>query len=366
MMVRTYAGLILVVVITSLVGCMGGGPEQRVVNNGQDRIALGSTMVYPTDSVAGDVIFAGSEVTFTGSAGGDYLGAGGSQKIGGRIHGSIRAVGGDIHSLGTVDRNATIAGGNVALDSTGVIGGNAYIVGGNVGINGAIRGGLLASGGMVVLNGPVGRDVEVSGGGLRLGPHAQIAGNLRYRVPKDKVTIDRAARVVGTTTALPVSTKPGLRGLLWVLGFFLAGIVVVSLFPGFTSEAAEILPLRPIRSALVGLGWAVLLPCAIIIAAVTIIGLPLAILTAALYMVVLVLGDVPFALWLGRLLLGARAGVGRRGALLSYFVGGLLLLLLGLIPVAGKFVMIVATVLGLGAIMLRAKALREAAPMESA
>jgi hypothetical protein len=363
MLIRTHYRLILVVVVASLLGCIGGGPERMFVKNGEDLIVLGSTMVYPADSIAGDVIFAGGEFTFTGSAGGDYLGAGGSQTIGGRIHGSIRAAGGEIHAASTVDRNATIAGGNVTLDSTGTIAGNAYIVGGNVGINGAVRGSLMASGGRVVLNGPVGRDVEVSAGELRLGPHAQIAGNLRYRVAKDKVTIDRAARVAGTTTALPVSTRPGLRGILWVLGFFLAGLVVVALFPGFTSDAADILPLRPVRSALVGLGWAILVPCAIVIATITMIGLPLAIITAALYMVVLILSDVPFALWLGRLLLGARAGVGRQGALLNFFVGGIMLLLVGLVPIVGKFVMIIASILGLGAIMLRAKALRETAPM---
>ncbi|HEX9309706.1 MAG TPA: hypothetical protein VF887_02745 [Gemmatimonadaceae bacterium] len=362
MMVRSHR-LILVVVVASLVGCIGGGPERMFTKNGEDLIVLGSTMIYPADSIAGDVIFAGGEFRFTGSSGGDYLGAGGSQTIGGRIHGSIRAAGGDVHAVSTVDRNATIAGGNVTLDSTGAIAGNAYIIGGNVGINGTVRGSLMATGGRVVLNGPVGRDVEVSAGELHLGPHAQIAGNLRYRVPKDKVTIDRAARVSGTTTALPVSTGLGLRGTLWVLGFFLAGVVVVALFPGFASDAADILPLRPVRSALVGLGWAVLVPCAIVIAAITVIGLPLAIITAALYMVALVLSDVPFALWLGRLLLGARAGVGRQGALLNFFVGGIVLLLVGLVPILGKFVMTIASILGLGAIMLRAKGVREAEPV---
>ncbi len=363
MMVRTLFRLVLPIVAASLVGCIGGGPERRLVKNGEDLIVLGSTMIYPADSIAGDVIVAGGEFTFTGSAGGDYLGAGGRQTIGGRIHGSIRAAGGEVHAMGAADRNATIAGGNVTLDSTGVVAGNTYIVGGNIAINGAVRGSLMASGGKVVVNGPVGRDVDVSAGELHLGPHAQIAGNLRYRVPKDKVTIDRAARVSGTTTALPVSKRPGVRGILWVLGFFLAGVVVVALFPGFTSDAADILPLRPVRSALVGLGWAVLVPCAIVIATITVIGLPLAIITAALYMVVLVLSDVPFALWLGRLLLGARAGIGRQGALLNFFVGGIVLLVLGLVPVVGKFVMIIASILGFGAIMLRAKAVRETAPM---
>src|SRR5258705_13529417 len=62
MLVRTHARLIPVVVMTSLVGCMGGqGPEQRIVKNGEDLIALGSANVSPTDSVGGDVIFAGGE-----------------------------------------------------------------------------------------------------------------------------------------------------------------------------------------------------------------------------------------------------------------------------------------------------------------
>jgi len=128
MMVRSHR-LILVVVVASLVGCIGGGPERMFTKNGEDLIVLGSTMIYPADSIAGDVIFAGGEFRFTGSSGGDYLGAGGSQTIGGRIHGSIRAAGGDVHAVSTVDRNATIAGGNVTLDSTGAIAGNAYIIG---------------------------------------------------------------------------------------------------------------------------------------------------------------------------------------------------------------------------------------------
>jgi hypothetical protein len=340
----------------------GGGPERTFVKNGEDVIVLGSTMIYPMDSIAGDVIFAGGEFTFTGSAGGDYLGAGGSQKIGGRIHGSLRVTGGEIHALGTADRNATIAGGNVALDSTGVIGGNAYIVGGNVAINGAVRGSLMASGGKVVLNGPVGRDVDVSGGELHLGPHAQIAGNFRYRVPKDKVTIDPAARISGTTTAIPVSRRPGLGSVLWMLGFVVVGIVLVALFPRFTTEAAEILPQRPGRSALVGLGWTCLVPIAAVIAAVTVIGIPLGILLVTVWFLMLFLGDLPVALWLGKRLLSSRAGPGRRGAILSVLIGGLILMVLLLIPVVGGWITGIASVFGAGAILLRAWAARAAQP----
>jgi cytoskeletal protein CcmA (bactofilin family) len=295
------------------------------------------------------------------ASGGDYLGAAGNQNIGGRIHGSIRAAGGEIHVSGTVDRNATIAGGSVTLDSTADIASNAYLVGGNVWVNGAVRGNLLASAGNVTLNGTVGRDVEVRGGELRIGPHAVITGNLRYRVPAGKVHIDSAARISGKVTALPVSRGWSLTRWLWTLGFLVVGAVVVALLPRFTERAAETIPGRPVRSGLVGLGAFILIPFAIFIAAVTVIGLPLAIATALLYGVVVYLSTVPVALWMGRLLLGARGRAGRQGALLSFLVGGILVLVVQVIPVVGPIVMGVAVCVGFGAILLQTLAVRRQA-----
>jgi cytoskeletal protein CcmA (bactofilin family) len=312
-----------------------------------------------TDSVPGDAILAGSDVYFSGAAGGDYLGAGGRQTVGGRIHGSVRAAGGEIHVTATVDRNATIAGGNVALDSAGSIARNAYLVGGTVQVTGTVQQTLVADGGAVVLNGVVGRDVEVSSGALRLGPSTRIAGNLRYRVPADKVHIDPGARIAGTVTVLPVQRRSGILRLLWLLGFLLAGGVVVALLPRFAADAAEILTVRPGWSALVGLGWIILVPIAICVLAVTVIGIPLALVTAALFVVLAYLGRATIAIWLGHRILGARARSGRQGVLVDFAVGALILLFVGLIPVLGGLVTGVATVLGLGTILLAAQALRE-------
>lgn len=353
---RLILAVLSTVVVASTLSC--GRPNgQYFTRLGDDLIASGST-VGVTDSVTGDVILSGRYVESHGAVGGDYLGAGGNQAIGGRIHGSIRAAGGEIHVTGVTDRNATIAGGSITLDSTADFGGNAYLIGGSIQVNGTVRGALLASGGSVILNGVINRDVEVAGGELRVGPHAVITGNLRYRVPAKKVHIDSAARISGTVTALPVSRGWGIWHWLWLLGFLLAGAVAVFLFPGFTTEVAEILPQHPFRSALVGLGWALLTPIAMVLAAITIIGLPLAIFTAALWLVVVCLSDVPFALWVGKRLLGGRVRIGRVGALLNFIVGGFLLLVVGIVPVLGPIVTSIAGLVGLGAIMLRALALR--------
>lgn len=366
MVLQTRARLTLAVlasmVIASTLSCgQQPKPENQVTHHGEDVLASGSA---PTvmDSVPGDVILAGRDVLFSGAAGGDYLGTGGLQRIGGRVHGSIRAGGGEIHITAAVDRNATLAGGNVVLDSAGVIAGNAYLFAGNVKINGTVRGGLLAAAGTVTLDGVVGRDVEISGGELRVGPHAQIGGNLRYRVPPRKVHIDSAARITGTVTALPVSKGWGLWQWLWMLGFLVAGAVVVALFPRFSAEAATILPQRPVRSALVGLGWIILGCIAIVIAAVTVIGIPLALIAAAVYVILIYLGRVPVAVWLGDEVLRGRAGPGRQGTLWSFVVGGLLLLVAQLIPFVGSLVITIATCVGLGALLLRIQALRARQP----
>lgn len=350
------------VLVASTFACVRSNPENKVTRVGEDVLASGSVPMV-MDSVPGDAILAGGNLTFSGATGGDYLGAGGNQAISGRIHGSLRAAGGAIRVAAAVDRNATIAGGKIDLDSVAAIGRSAYLFAGAIQVDGTVHGTLLASGGTVILNGVVGRDVEVAADRLRLGPHAQITGNLRYRVPAGNVHIDPGARISGTVTALPVSRGWGLRHWLWMLGLLLAGAVVVALFPGFMAEAAEILPQRPVLSALVGLGWAILVPLAMILAAVTFVGLPLALLTAAVYAVLVAVGSVPPSVWLGKRILGARARMGRQGALVNFLVGGFLLLLVGIIPVVGGLVTAIAGVLGLGTLLLRVQALREKQPV---
>lgn len=349
-------------VVASTLSCMGGGSERPNLKRlGEDVVVSGGSPRV-TDSIPGDAILAGGDLSFSGATGGDYLGVGGRQAVTGRIHGSFRAAGGEIHLAAAVDRNVTIAGGSIILDSAAVIARNAYLFGGKLEINGTVREGILAAGGEVVLNGVVGRDVEISGGALRVGPRAQIAGNLRYRVPANEVHIDSAARISGTVTALPVGSRWGLRSLLWLLGVLLAGTVIVALFPRFMAGAAEILPERPLLSALFGLGWAILVPIAAIIAAITFVGLPLALVAIAVYAIGLAIATIPFAVWLGRLLLGARSRPGRSGALVSYLIGGLLLMIVGQVPVVGGFVTIIAACLGLGALVLEAQALRAQQP----
>ena len=366
MMVRDHArvgvlGLALVApAFAVLLACSGQQSQNEIVRRGDDVLGSGSTPEV-IDSVAGDVMLAGGEVRFSGETGGDYLGIGGRQTINGRVHGALRAVGGRIHLTAAVTRNATMAGGALTVDRDAVIDGNAYLAGGSVRVDGAVRGGVFVSGGTVVLNGPIGADVEVIAEELSLGPGAAIAGGLRYRVPAGKVHIDPHARVTGPTTVLPAVTGGRgayVIGLLWLFGFLVVGAVIVALLPRLMDDAADVIGVRPGWSAIVGLGWIILLPIAVVLVACTIIGLPLALLAAVVYGISLYIGRVTLAIWLGKHVLGARVRAGRSGTLLSFGIGGVLLLLVGMLPVIGSIALFIATVLGLGALLVRVHTLR--------
>lgn len=357
--VRARLSFALVVpLLASVFGCVRPKPENQVMRLGDDVLASGSAPLL-RDSIAGDAILAGGDIVFTGYTGGDYVAAGGKQDIRGRVHGSMRAAGGKIDLNASIDRNATIGGGDILVDSAAVIGRNAYLIGGTVKVRGSVMGGLLATGGNVELDGTIGQDVEVSSGSLRLGPHARIAGNLRYRVSKDGVHIDPAARVTGKITALPVIKSRGLFGMLWTFGGLLAGVVIVLLIPRFVTEATEEMKHHPIKAVIVSIAGALLSMIAIVVAAVTVIGLPLALIAAAVLGFLGGMSAMPVAVWIGEKILHGRTLLGRQRPLVNFFLGGLVLIILGIIPVIGGLVTLVSTCIGFGAILLAAWSVRE-------
>jgi hypothetical protein len=308
-----------------------------------------------SDSVVGDAVLAGGEITFSGSTGADYLGAGGTQNIGGRIHGSIRAAGGEVKIAATVDRNVAAAGGRIEIDRAANIAKNAYLAGGEVEINGRVGQGLRVAGGSVTINGNIGSDVEITAGELHIAANAVIAGPLRYRVPAEHVVIDRNAKIAGPVTALPGKNFSGFTRvirILWIIGFLVAGLVVVAMLPGLAGRTADRLRQQPGAAAVTGAFLMIVLPVIAMFIAVTVIGIPLALLTLFGYFVLAYVGIIMLAVWLGQLLIGEQGNSTRRGVVLSFLAGGLGIGLLLTIPFIGGFAWILAAVVGAGALFL--------------
>jgi hypothetical protein len=121
-----------------------------------------------------------------------------------------------------------------------------------------------------------------------------------------------------------------------------------------------------VRSGLAGLAWACLVPLLAVIAAITFIGLPLAIVAMAAWFAIVFMGDLPVALWLGKKILGDRAKPGRSGAIYSALVGGVIIAIVGLVPVLGPIVTIIVAIFGAGAMVLRLRSAPRGAVAEYA
>lgn len=349
------AGSLLVL----LAGCQPAAFEtidQAVhVRRGGDIVAAGRLVVVD-DSVPGDVMAAAGDIRFGGDAGGDFLGGAGNLQLAGRLGGSLRAGGGNVEIATDVERNATVAGGQVVLEPAGHIHGNGYFAGGTIRLEGAVDQLVRADGRDVTLNGPIGGDVHVECESLRVGPNASINGDLRYRLAKGgRADIDPGARITGQVIALqPKATNriSDVVRFLLMLGFLAAGLVAVAVLPGAAATAEARLRIRPGAAFGLGLAWLFLVPVAIAVVCITVIGIPLGLIGIALYLVSVYLARVVVGVWIGRLLLRRRNGRGRGDLALAFLVGGIALLLLGLIPWIGTAITIVACIFGLGAVAL--------------
>lgn len=135
-----------------------------------------------------------------------------------------------------------------------------------------------------------------------------------------------------------------------VYGFLanlLLGAILLVLFPRFSMRVADDVESRPLRSGGWGIVGLVGIPIVLVLLAITIVGIPLALLGFVLYMLALWTGVVYGEFATGRYLAGRFDNENKWVGLL----GGILLFsLLGLVPIVGGLPVLLALLVGLGAL----------------
>ena len=343
-----------------------------------------------------DFFAAGESVTISGVVNGDVYAAGANITVDGKINGDLLGGAGIVTLLGEVTDDVRIGGGNILIN--GVIGKNLTVGGGSVTITDEARimGSLLAFAGSVDVRGPIGREANVFagralfankvGGDLKgafeeliLTSEAQISGDLEYESEKE-ADIDEDALVVGETTRKVPEKKeaqlekfaPELRPVIFgftriklYLKFFsfivslIFGLIFLSLFPKRAKGIVEVLESRLWASLGVGILTPILFGLAMILLAITLVGIPLILIIAPLFGLLVYFSKIFTALFLGRkILLNFNWSKSQSWAL---FAGLLIYYLLRLIPVPviGGLTGFVFTTTGLGAFVLDQKSLRQ-------
>lgn len=346
----------------------GAAPPQRpsVVSPGGNTYITGGNIGI-VDAIAADLIAAGGRVSVEAPVAADAALAGGAVDVRAPVKQDLRTAGGAVTVSEEVGGDLVAAGGNVQVRPTARIGGSAWLAGSEVRLAGPVARGVQVYGRHVVLASEIGGDAEVAAQRIEFAPGARIAGNLRYASPEPPVgmtqaqvggritRMDEPADRHGVQVHATASTAGAWLNPVFLIGMLAMGAVLFLFFPRAVAGIADTLRMHPGRSVLLGLAFAFTVPPVAMLSIITIIGLPLGISLLLLYPLALLLGYLATAFFLSRRLAAAM----KRNESFSFWrqllflALALLVLSLALaIPFLGPIIFIVATVTGVGALVV--------------
>jgi len=228
-----------------------------------------------------DAIISGGTIIMSGSVGQDLAAAGGNIMVDGIIGDDARIAGGNLSIGGKIGGELLAAGGQISLNSDLDVKGNTTLAGGNLMVDGALGGDLAAYGGSVRIDGKIMGNIKVkTNQKLIIGSQAIISGNLDYSAP-EKLTLEDGAIIKGKVTFSEIQAQAAQKGLWgiwwlsWLIGlaiFLTAALVVYFLFRKKMEEAVSYTLTNFGRETLRGFIILVVLPIAVIVSFVTVIG----------------------------------------------------------------------------------------------
>jgi cytoskeletal protein CcmA (bactofilin family) len=351
-----------------------------------DDLYIQGSNVSVRQNVNGDLLVAGGKIDVENAVAGDLTLLGGNVTVMSQVGDDVRVAGGELTIRGTVNGDLFVAGGTVTIGKDAVILGNAYIAGGTVTIRGAIGKNAVVRGGTVMLQGVMHGSVDARGGNLVVaGPiegdavlsadRLDVAQGGSFR---GAVTYWAGNRPVKFGTSLAsgqqASFQPSLiagahrgegkvaEGIAAVLGVFavlslLSAMLVMGLLvfisKTFFTEAAKRVQQKPAVSFLLGLAWFIIMPVAVFLLMLTIIGIPLGLLALAAYFFMLFFAVPLTSLVLARWLERANEWEWNKLSFFGASVGVYVVLrLIGIVPVVGWITKGVLVLLALGALLM--------------
>jgi len=239
--------------------------------------------------------------------------------------------------------------------------GTAVIFNGNATIDGTATESVVAFNGDVEITGTVGDDVVAFNGRVIVRSGAEVDGDIASRQAPQ---IEEGATVGGEIEG--ISGRFDLEGLGWVARYvwwfgytistLILGLVLLMFLPGVDAPLADAFRRR--MGASFGFGAAIffLLPIAAVLLLVVVVAIPLGVFLLLALALLYTFGYVAGAHALGRRLVkqpGSRY--------VAFLVGWLILRGIGLIPFLGGLVWVLASIAGLGALVIAARGSKPAA-----
>lgn len=275
----------------------------------------------------------------------------------------LLAVGANVKASGEMEAGLKAIGANVIIP--GRVKGKLYAFGANVSLGGTFHDRVTAAAANIVLSGNFEKDIDVAAARVTVTRDAIIMGNLIHAT--GVLDIQAGAQILGQVTQKRQgaqidkheqwvrSGKKAARAAGVMLRFIataallIIGVIIHALFPGQTEKIVALISESPGLSIVAGLVFLVVVPVALFIAFITVIGIPVAVMVAMIYGMALYVSRIFIGLWIGRKIFRYF----KKSADDSFFwplaSGVVLIALAGSIPFVGWLFSLVCLLIGLGA-----------------
>ncbi len=251
----------------------------------------------------------------------------------------------------------------------GEVVGDIVVIAGKLRMDGEVNGSIVAIGTDAVINGPVRDNVVVVPGPVHFGPKADVQEDAvvvgsysrdpeaRFGRKFNPVNMPEIVPFIGGIKEFlfqgVVLARPLPPGVAWVwyvnIGMFLALLGLTLLFPTPVRVGAETIADRPIMSMFSGFLTILLFVPVLALVSLTVIGFPVAIMALVLSAL---FGKASVMTFLGQQI-GRNLNLSiLQTPLVAMVVGALLLIALYMVPVVGMLVWAIATLLGIGSMMV--------------
>jgi cytoskeletal protein CcmA (bactofilin family) len=320
-------------------------------------------------TVAGDLVVAAERLTLRGTVEGNLYVFAREADLDGTVAGSVHLVAGRARLAGSVGGSLVAAAENLRLAGSARVARDAAVAVHEGELDGTIARDLVLAGDRIGLRGAIGRDLQVLWTRrIELHDGSRVGGDLFVRLPRDG-TLERAAGAVVTGEARTerMSRTGGylahyaMPHFYAILALKLAAAFVFGLLLHAVAPQLFEVELRGggrfVRSLLYGLVFAVATPIALVVVALTLVGIPAALLGLFLYVTALYVASILVGAAVGHALL--RPGDRSLGTFGRRLLLGLTLVFVAsALPFLGPPVGIVVVLLGLGLLVERGQSLR--------
>lgn len=303
-------------------------------------------------SILGDAHVIGGSITTNGTIGEDLFAVGGLAQVHASVTDDVRIIAGETTLAEEVGGDVFVLGGVLTVLSSAHIHGDIFFYGGKAEINGQVDGSVYGVADAIRVDGSVLGDVDVRvGSGLVVGDRGNIEGNVTYESATELRRAQNAVIVGEVVHNSPRNAVPEPRdAVIPFLIYAFTTLVMYALLRNHLSSFAEKSLAQLTQNGLIGIAGILVLPFAVLLAFVTIIGAVIGLLgllsLLLLYMLSAILSSVLLGVLVEQLIVKKR-----QVTLLWTMIGIVAYSILWLIPFIGPLATLILMAVTMGTLL---------------